>query len=208
VATLATRFFGDADAGCHPALQAAIITGTMAEKPPMISGVHFEQTPERLKIVLAARRKWPYLLLYSALVLAWLVMMIWGFVFIVQIIRAGADYRFVFTGMILILLLVLYRFGRFLLRQWANYLSNREVLFLNAEEVIVRRPVSIWGNTDVYGLEHASPFYQSGAPPALAFDYGYRHVYFGEALSAEARESLKQYLNQTYFPGKAEPHQA
>lgn len=186
----------------------AIIIATMAEKPPMISGVHFEQTPERLKIVLAARRKWPLLILYTALVLVWLVMMVWGLIYIVQIIRSGASYRFVFTVMILLLLVVLYRFGRYLLRQWANYFSNREVLFLNAEELIVRRPVSIWGNTDVYGLEHASPFYQSGAPPALAFDYGYRHVYFGEALSADARESLKQYLNQNYFPGQVEPERA
>ena len=171
----------------------------------MISGVHFEQTPERLKIVLAARRKWPYLLLYNVLVLVWLVMMVWGFVFIIQIIRAGAGYRFVFAIMILLLLLVLYRFGRFLWRQWASYTSNREVIFLNTEELILRRPISIWGNTDVYALEHATPFYHSGRSPALAFDYGYRHVYFGEALSAEAREALMQYLNQTYFPGQAAP---
>ena len=174
----------------------------------MISGVHFEQTPERLKIVLAARRMWPFLLLYSALVLAWLVMMIWGFVFLIQIVRSGAGYRFVFAVMILVLLAILYRFGRFILRQWATYLSNREILFFNAEEMILRRPVSIWGNTDVYGLEHASAIYQSGNPPALAFDYGYRHIYFGEALSAESREALKQYLNQQYFPKQAEPNKA
>lgn len=172
----------------------------------MISGVHFEQTPDRLKIVLAARRKWPFLILYSVLVLMWLVMLVWGVVYLVQILRSGAAYRFVFGIMIVVLLVVLYRFGRFLLRQWATYLSNREVIFLNSEEVIVRRPVSIWGNTDVYGLEHASPFYESRSPAALAFDYGYRHVYFGEALAADARAALKQYLNQQYFPGQAEPN--
>jgi len=34
----------------------------------------------------------------------------------------------------------------------------------------------------------------------LAFDYGYRHVYLGEGLQPEARATLRQFLNSTYFP--------
>ena len=68
----------------------------------------------------------------------------------------------------------------------------------------MRRPISIWGNTDVYGMEHVTPFYLSDKPRALAFDYGYRHVYVGEALSPEARAGLRQFLNSTYFPGQDE----
>ena len=142
----------------------------------MISGVHFEQTPERLKIVLPVARKWGYVVIYTVLVVAWLGMMIGGLIFIVSILGSGASYRFVFAIMIAILLAILFRFGRFLWRQWASFASNREVLLISPEELIVRRPVSIWGNTDAYDMAHVSPFYVGGKPPALAFDYGYRHV--------------------------------
>jgi hypothetical protein len=178
--------------------------GTMVDRLPMVSDVHFEQTPERLKIVLPVRRNWPMLLLYSGLVLMWAVMLIWGIIFLGQIILSGESYRFVFAVMILLLLLILFRFGRYLSRQWADYLSNREVVFINQEELIVRRPVSIWGNTNVYDMEHVLPFYESDQPVALAFDYGYRHVYIGEALTAEARQALRRFLNQTYFPAHHE----
>jgi len=62
--------------------------------------------------------------------------------------------------------------------------------------------VSIWGNTDVYDIEHVSPIYEAEEPETLAFDYGYRHVYFGGGITAEARQALQQFLNRTYFPAK------
>lgn len=176
----------------------------MVDKLPIISDVHFEQSPSRLKIVLPAKRNWPYLILYSVLAFLWLVMIIWGVVFIAQIVKSAANYRFVFAIMILILMFILFRFGRFLFRQWAQYLSNREVLFIDSEELIVRRPISIWGNTDVYDMNHVSPFYESTTPQALAFDYGYHHVYVGEGISTDARQSLRTYLNKVYFPGHIE----
>src|SRR5690606_18788715 len=119
---------------------------------PMISDVHFEQTAERLKIILPVRRKWPFLILYSILALAWVVMLIWGVVYLIQLLFSGQSYRFLFALMIVIFLLILFRFGKFLMRQWAQFLSNREIIFINREELIVRRPVSIWGNTDVYDM--------------------------------------------------------
>lgn len=174
----------------------------MVDKLPLISQAHFEQTPERLKIVIPAARNWAYLTLYSILMLMWLVMIIGGAIYLVQTLFSGQSYRFVFAIMIFILLAILLRFGRFLGRQWAQYLSNREVIFINQEELIVRRPVSIWGNTDVYDIEHVSPIYEAEEPETLAFDYGYRHVYFGGGITAEARQALQQFLNRTYFPAK------
>lgn len=174
----------------------------MVDKLPLISQVHFEQTPERLKIVIPAARNWAYLTLYSILMLMWLGMIIGGAIYLVQTLFSGQSYRFVFAIMIFILLAILLRFGRFLGRQWAQYLSNREVIFINQEELIVRRPVSIWGNTDVYDIEHVSPIYEAEEPETLAFDYGYRHVYFGGGITAEARQALQQFLNRTYFPAK------
>jgi hypothetical protein len=176
----------------------------MVDKLPMISGVHFEQTPERLKIVLPVTRKWPYLILYTVLMLAWIVMLVGGLVFTVRILAAGAGYRFVFAAINLVLLFILFRFGRFLSRQWATYLSGREILFINPEVLIVRRPVSILGNTDAYDMQHVSPFYESEQPASLAFDYGYRHIYVGEGLTAEARRALHHFLNQVYFAGRTE----
>lgn len=174
----------------------------MVDKLPMISSVHFEQTPERLKIVIPANRSWPYLILYSILAVLWLGMMIGGIIYVIQILYSGQSYRFLFALMILILLLILFRFGRFLGRQLAQYLSNREVLFINQEELIVRRPVSIWGNTDVYDMEHVTPIYLSDTLNTLGFDYGYRHVYFGKRLNLESRQALCRFLNDTYFQGR------
>lgn len=172
----------------------------MVDKLPMISEVHFEQTPERTKIVLPTKRQWPFLILYSVLMLSWLVMMVWGVVYLIEILFSDMGRRFLFGIIILLLLLILFRFGRFLRRQWAHFMSNREILFINNEELIVRRPISIWGNTDVYAMEHVTHVYESEGPRALAFDYGYRHIYFGEGIGPESRQSLRHFLNQTYFP--------
>lgn len=184
----------------YPSLTAPGIIGRTMTEHPMISDVHFEQSEERLKVVLPVRRKWPFLILYSILAFLWVVMAAWGLIFLVQILFSGQSYRFLFALMIAILLLILFRFGKFLFRQWSHYISNREILFINREELIVRRPVSIWGNTDVYDMAHVTHIYDAPGPAALGFDYGYRHIYVGEALTAEARQALRRHLNQTYFP--------
>jgi hypothetical protein len=176
----------------------------MVENLPLISDVRFEQSPQRLKIVLPVQRNWPLFAIYSILEVTWLVMLVGGLVFLARVAFSGERYAFVFSIMLLVLLLVLFRFGRFLSRQWANYATNREILFINREVLIVRRPISIWGNTDAYDMQHVSPFYLSDKPRALAFDYGHRHVYVGESLRPEAQAGLRQFLNSTYFPGQDE----
>lgn len=176
----------------------------MVDNLPIIRDVHFEQSPQRLKIVIPVRRQWPLFLIYTILEITWLVMLVGGLIFLWQVAFSGERYAIVFAIMLLVLLLILFRFGRFLSRQWATYATNREILFINREELIVRRPISIWGNTDVYDMQHVTPFYLSDRPRALAFDYGYRHVYVGEALSPEAQASLRQFLNSTYFPDHAD----
>ena len=173
----------------------------------MISDVRFEQSPQRLKIVLPVRRDWALFAIYSILELTWLVMLVGGLVFLARVAFSGERWAFVFAIMLLVLLLILFRFGRFLSRQWANYAANRELLFINREELILRRPISIWGNTDTYGMEHVTQFYLSEKPRAVAFDYGYRHIYFGEALRPEAQDGLRNFLNSTYFPGHDEDEQ-
>jgi hypothetical protein len=153
---------------------------------------------------LPVKRNWPFLAIYTLLVMMWIGMMVYGVIFLARILFSGASYRFVFAVMIIILLYILFRFGRFLFRQWAEYLSNREILFINAEELIVRKPVSIWGNTTAYDMQHVSPFYASHQNGALAFDYGSHHVFIGEGLAPEARQALLGFLNRIYFPGQTE----
>ncbi len=168
----------------------------------MISDVHFEQTSEWLKVVVPVKRSWPYLAIYTILLVMWVVMLVWGVVYAVQIFLSGASYRFVFVIMLAVILFTLFRFGRFLRRQWATYFSNREVLLINNEEFIVRRPISIWGNTDVYDMEHVTPLYVHDKQQALAFGYGSRHIFFGEGLKDEARRALAAELNERYFADK------
>ncbi len=176
---------------------------TMSDKLPMISDVHFEQQPDKLKIVLPVKRNWPFLLIYTLLSMISVGMMVYGVIFLVSVIQAGASYRFVFAVMILILLLVLFRFSRFLFSQWAEYLSNREVLFISPEELIVRKPVSIWGNTRVYDMAFVTPFHRSAQEEALTFNYGSHHVFIGRGLTSEAQDTLSAFLNLTYFPSQS-----
>lgn len=181
-----------------------IIPRIMLDKLPMISGAHFEQMPDKLKITLPVKRNWPFLVIYTLLVVMWLGMMGYGVIFLGRILFSGESYRFVFAVMIIILMFILFRFGRFLFRQWGEYLSNREIVFINTEELIVRKPVSIWGNTTAYDMQYVSPFYASEKYGALAFDYGSRHIYIGEGLAPEAQQSLRGFLNRIYFPGQLE----
>lgn len=174
----------------------------MVERLPIISDVHFEQSPERLKIVMPLRRNWPYLLIYTLLSIIWFVMLIGGSIFTIQIAFSGERYAFIFVIMLLIFLYILFRFGRFLLRQWAHYLATREILFVNVEEFILRRPVSIWGNTDVYDMAYVGAVEESERPAALVFKYGYRNVTFAEALKPEARRELRRFLNENYLADK------
>jgi hypothetical protein len=122
----------------------------------------------------------------------------------VRILFSGESYRVIFGVMIIILLLILFSFGRFLFRQWANYLSSREILFIDGEDLIVRRPVSIWGNTDTYGRKDISPLYVSEKFNALGFNYGSHRIYIAEGLSSEARQALGQFLNHSFFHGQVE----
>lgn len=178
----------------------------MSDNPPLLTDVHFEQTPERLKIVLPVKRNIPLIIFYTVLVLIWLAMIGGGIVYTIQIALSGERYAFVFTVMLVVMLLVFYRFGRYLLRQWAHYIAGREILFINKETLILRRPISIFGNTDAYDMAHVTPFYLSVKPAGPAFDYGYRHFYFGEGLSSPSASELIRYLNRHYFPNhEAEP---
>jgi hypothetical protein len=172
----------------------------VSDKLPLISDVHFEQSPERLKVVMPVKRHWTYAAIYSLLYLVWIAMMVAGVVYVIRIAFSGERYAFVFTIILLALGYIFFRFGGFIRRQWAYYLAPREILFINKERLILRRPISVWGITDAYDMKHVSPFSMSEAGDAIAFNYGSRKVHFAEALLPEARRLLAKTLNGRFFP--------
>ena len=73
-------------------------------------------------------------------------------------LRLAARLSFVLTVLVILMLLVWLWFGRrFIWRWWQYHMANREILFINKEVLIVRRPVSILGLTDAYDMNHLSP---------------------------------------------------
>lgn len=167
-----------------------------------IDGVTFEETPERLKVVLPLRRQWPFLLVYSALMLTWIVVTVWMLVRLFQTSRGDMSLLYVIVwGLILLVWAYFwYRLGRFVWRWWQYYAAVKEILFINRELLIIRRPLSLLGVTDAYAMEHVSPFYYSEKQQAIAFDYGTRGGLLGQALGHESAQNVIDTLNRRFFP--------
>ena len=112
----------------------------------------------------------------------------------------GLSSTFVLTVILLLWLLVWLWFGRFLWTRWQFHAANREVLFIESEQLIIRRPVSILGLTWVYDISHIEGLYYSEQHRCPAFDYAYQHVYFGRSLAEDQAKSLIEELNRRRFP--------
>ncbi len=157
------------------------------------------------KVTLPAERS-PWLFaLYSLLMLVWLVMT--GFIVVGLFSRFGfAEARPIFVAvwriLLVIWLVVWLWFGRrWIWRTWQYYAASREILFINRDTLIVRRPVSILGVTDAYDMQHISPFFLDAEAPAVGFTYGTLPIRFGRGLTAGEARSLANVLNHRYFPG-------
>lgn len=174
---------------------------------PRIDGVTFEQTPERLKVVLPLRRQWPFLLVYSVLMLTWIVVTVWMLVLLFQTSRGqmGLVFFIVWVLILLVWAYLWYRLGGFVWRWWQYYAATREILFIDPALLIVRRPLSVLGVTDAYAMEHVSPFYYSERHAAVAFDYGSRGGVFGQALAPLQAQQLVTALNRRFFPHATAP---
>ncbi|MEW5988654.1 MAG: hypothetical protein AB1791_18660 [Chloroflexota bacterium] len=155
----------------------------------------FEENAERLKIVIPIRRNWPLFSLFSTLLVVWLVMI--GLVG--RFLLAEPATWLVRLAALAWLLLWLW-FGRSLWQRWQTFAANREILFINRQQLILRRPVSLLGLTTVYDMKHVSPFYVSDKHHCPAFDYAFQHVYFGQSLAASEANDLVTTLNGRFFP--------
>ncbi len=167
---------------------------------PDIQNVVFEETDDRLKVVLPVRRQWIWFALFTVLLLLWFVGLVWGIIFTIRdVALSGERYAFVFTLMLLVWLYLWYRLGKILWRLWQHYAAGREIFFVEKSRLIIRRPVSVLGTTDAYDFEHVSPFFFSSKHQCPGFDYGNQRVYFAQDLSAESAQQLVKALNDRYF---------
>lgn len=165
-----------------------------------IDDVTLEENEDRLKIVIPLKQHWPFLLIYSVLLLVWIGMFFYSIIFTWRMAFSGERFALAFTFLLFLFLFVLYRLGKMIWRQWQYYVANREILFLYEDHMIVRRPVSLFGITTGYAREYMRPFYYDENQRGPAFEYGSLYVLIGLTLARPEAEKLIQFLNGRYFP--------
>ncbi len=168
---------------------------------PQIGDFTFSEDNERLKVVLPGSSKWVYFLIFTASMLIWISMVVIVLVFVIRDVLPNRErYTFVLTVMMLVWLVLWYYLGRFMWEKWQYYAADREILFINKDVLIIRRPVSILGITDAYDMQYVNPFYFSEKHSCPTFDYGSQRIYFAQDATEGDARNLLQYLNRRFFP--------
>ena len=168
---------------------------------PVIDGITFDTSRSaRLKVVLPVKRNGFLFLAYSLMFLACIVLFFGGIAYAIQMGFSGERYAGGFVFLLILALFAVYRLWKFVWRQWQYFASNREILFIDAQMLIIRRPVSVMGITDAYDWQYVRPFSYNEKYNTLAFEYGKRTIFFGQSLSREQAEKLIWGLNDRYFP--------
>lgn len=167
-----------------------------------IGQITLEDQPDWLKIVMPIRRNWLLLLMFSAALLVWLLFLAGMALFLIRdVMRAGERFTFAFSIILLIWMAIWLWLGKLVWRRWQYYAAGREIMFINKERLILRRPVTIWGLTDAFDMAYVRPFYVSEKHHCPTFDYGSQKVYFGVDLTAQESTQLIKTLNTLYFRG-------
>ncbi len=158
--------------------------------------ISFDETPERLKITVPDRIRWSLLIIYSLALATWMAMI---FV-VISYLLSGRSTSLVLSALLVLWLLVWLLLGRFVWTRWQYQAAKREVIFIDENQIVIRRPVSILGITTAYDIHHVSPFYISEKHNCPAFDYAYMHVYFGRSIDPDDAQQLIDQLNGRLFP--------
>ena len=167
-----------------------------------IGRITLADQPEWLKIVMPIKRNWLLFAVFSVAIVVWLAFVIGMVVFLIRdVIMAGERFAFSFAVILLIWLLIWWWVGKIVWRRWQYYAASREIMFINKDRLIIRRPVSIWGLTEAFDMEHIRPFYVSKRHQCPTFDYGSQKVYFGINLTDSEAAQLAKTLNTLYFQG-------
>ncbi len=161
----------------------------------MTSSGTIEELEGSLKVTIPIERNWALLILFSFTLLVWLGMMIVVLTYLI----GGSSTGFVQTSILIVWVLVWLWFGRFLWNRWQYFAASREILFIDQEQIVIRRPVSILGHTTTYDRQHISEFYISERHQCPTFDYAYLNVYFGQSMVVEEAEALVEELNARFF---------
>jgi len=169
----------------------------------------FEENDERTKVTIPLERQTLYWILYTSMLVVWVVGSVWGAAVVIGFIREG---NFGFSGLylvayfIILLLVAIFWFylGRKVWTQWQYFAANREILFFYPDRLIVRRPVSLLGVTDAYAREHVSRFSMDDKLNCPAFDYGNYRIPVGMTLPEDEGEALISELNQRFYPDGVE----
>lgn len=162
----------------------------------MIESFIVESSDNRLKITIPVKLNWALLGLFTAALAVWVGMLITVIIYLI----GGRSSSFVLTVILLIWMLIWFWFGRFLWRRWQYHAATREILFIDSDQIVLRRPLSVLGITTTYDRNHVSPFYFSDNHRCPAFDYAFLHVYFGRSLDDAAAANLIRDLNLRLFP--------
>jgi hypothetical protein len=160
------------------------------------SDITYEESAGRLKVTLPSPVSWPLFGLHTLAMIIWLGMLAAVLVYLLR----GLSSSFVLTIILLFWMVIWFWFGRFLWSRWQYHAASREILFIDDEQLVVRRPVSILGLTWVYDMSHVSGMYYSEQHGCPAFDYAYQHVYFGRELDEEQAIVVVNELNRRFFP--------
>ncbi len=170
-----------------------------------ISFISFGENDERLKVVMPLTRNRLYTAIYGTLLVVWIGATIVLLALLVQqpIRSMQFVYILVYFLIVAVWAYVWYRLGKHIVRYLGYYGATREILFVNDQTLIIRRPLSLLGTTTAYDMKHVGPFRYNENQQAVAFDYGSRGGLFGSGLSRSEAEKLADYLNRQYFSGSA-----
>lgn len=166
----------------------------------MTTNSKIEESEEKLKVTLPVERNAGIFALFSAALLVWIGMLIVVLTYLIS----GSSSSIVLTAILIAWVFVWLWFGRFLWNRWQYFAARREIIFVDSEQIIIRRPVSILGQTTSYDRQHVGEFYMSNRHSCPAFDYAYLHVYFGQSLGQKEAESLVAELNTRLYGEAAE----
>lgn len=165
-----------------------------------IGRITLKDTPQWLKVVMPVKRNWLLFIVFSAAMVLWVVMTVWMVIFLIRdVIMPGERFAFILGAIVVLWLVLWYFVGRSVGRRWQYFAAAREILFINKERLIVRRPVSFLGPTEAFDMHHVGSFYLSDKHHCLTFDYGSQKVYLGTGLTLDETERLIKTLNTLYF---------
>src|SRR5262245_32235523 len=129
--------------GATHSLDCTVVTyyGTIQTMALQNSLIQFEQRPEWLKVTIPGQRNRLLLALYSGCLLIWVGMLVWVILYVIR----HPGFSFVNIALVLLWVFIWLWFGRILWGRWQHNAASREILFINKEQLIVRRPVSLLG---------------------------------------------------------------